>query len=565
MDFAVFPDDFVFVFFIAFVDLFFDIVEDFDIVIDFDIPLPVVMVLFFDIVLVRPDVPLVDPFIVEPFGAVALPGIVPCAVVEPVPLFDAGAALAGGGGLACWANAGAVSATEAATVHASVVRRMRFMNVVFPGRLTATRRRRLSSLPGERAGPRRARVFRRGCAKDRHVSEAVVVDALRTPMGRYGGALAPVRPDDLASYAIRALVDRTGVAPAAIDDVFWGAANQAGEDCRNVGRMATLLAGLPTSVPGATFNRLCGSGLQALNSAYHAIAANTIDVAVAGGSESMTRAPFVMLKAERAYDRAPEVHDTTLGNRMVNPRLAAMYPPISLGETAEKVAEQFGVTREDQDRFAYESQMRCKAAMEAGRFDAELVPVHVEQGKKSYDVARDEPPRPETTMETLAKLKPAFKAGGTVTAGNASPLNDGAAALLVCSAEAAERNGWEPLARFVTSATFGVDPSVMGIGPIGAVRKALERAKLRVDQIDLVELNEAFAAQSVACVREIGFDPAIVNVNGGAIALGHPLGCSGARIATTLLHELKRRGGRYGVATMCIGMGQGIATVFERV
>jgi 3-oxoadipyl-CoA thiolase len=395
------------------------------------------------------------------------------------------------------------------------------------------------------------------------MAQAVIVDALRTPMGRYAGALAPVRPDDLGSYAIRALVERTGIDPATIDDVFWGAANQAGEDCRNAARMALLLAGLPTSVPGTTLNRLCGSGLQALNSAFHAIRADIIDVAIAGGAESMTRAPFVILKAEKAYDRAPDIHDTTLGNRMVNPRLAAMYPPIPLGETAENVAEQFNVTREDQDVFAYQSQMKCKAAMEAGRFDAELIPVHVEQGKKSYDVTQDEPPRPDTTLEALAKLKPAFKSGGTVTAGNSSPLNDGAAALLVCSEEAAKRNGWQPMARVVTSATFGVDPSIMGIGPIGATRKALERAQLSVRDLDLVELNEAFAAQSVACVKELGIDPAIVNVNGGAIALGHPLGCSGARIATTLLHELKHRNGRYGLATMCIGMGQGISTIFE--
>ena len=248
-------------------------------------------------------------------------------------------------------------------------------------------------------------------------------------MGRYASALASVRPDDLGSYAIRALVERTGIDPATIDDVFWGAANQAGEDCRNAARMALLLAGLPASVPGTTLNRLCGSGLQALNSAFHAIRADIIDVAIAGGAESMTRAPFVILKAEKAYDRAPDIHDTTLGNRMVNPRLAAMYPPILLGETAENVAEQFNVTREEQDAFAYQSQMKCKAAMEAGRFDAELIPVHVEQGKKSYDVTQDEPPRPDTTLEALAKLKPAFKAGGTVTAGNSSPLNDGAAAL----------------------------------------------------------------------------------------------------------------------------------------
>jgi acetyl-CoA C-acetyltransferase/3-oxo-5,6-didehydrosuberyl-CoA/3-oxoadipyl-CoA thiolase len=279
----------------------------------------------------------------------------------------------------------------------------------------------------------------------------------------------------------------------------------------------------------------------------------------------MTRAPFVILKSERPYDRAPEIHDTTLGNRMVNPDLAAMYPPISLGETAENVAAQFGVTREAQDQFAYDSQRKCKAAVEAGRFDAELTPITVENGKKSYEVSADEPPRPETTLEALAKLKPAFKANGTVTAGNSSPLNDGAAALLVCSEAAAERYGWTPLARVVTSATFGVDPSVMGIGPIGATRKALERARLTALDLDLVELNEAFAAQSVACVNELGIDPDIVNVNGGAIALGHPLGCSGARITTTLLHELRRRGGRYGLATMCIGMGQGIATLFERV
>jgi 3-oxoadipyl-CoA thiolase len=397
------------------------------------------------------------------------------------------------------------------------------------------------------------------------MAQAVIVDALRTPMGRYAGALAPVRPDDLGSYAIRALVERTGVDPTVIDDVFWGAANQAGEDCRNAARMATLLAGLPTSIPGTTLNRLCGSGLQALNSAFHAIAAGVIDVAIAGGAESMTRAPFVILKAEKAYDRAPDIHDTTLGNRMVNPRLAAMYPPISLGETAENVAEQFGVTRNDQDVFAYRSQMKCKAAIEAGRFDAELIPVHVGQGKNSYDVTQDEPPRPDTTMETLAKLKPAFKPNGTVTAGNSSPLNDGAAALLICSEDAAQRYGWQPLARVVTSATFGVDPSVMGIGPIGATRKALDKAQLTVSDLDLVELNEAFAAQSVACVKELGIDPAIVNVNGGAIALGHPLGCSGARIATTLLHELKRRNARYGLATMCIGMGQGISTIFERL
>ncbi|MGB8266284.1 MAG: acetyl-CoA C-acyltransferase [Candidatus Velthaea sp.] len=397
------------------------------------------------------------------------------------------------------------------------------------------------------------------------MAEAVVVAAVRTPMGRYGGVLAYTRPDDLGALAIAALVKQTGVDPNAIEDVFWGAANQAGEDCRNAGRMAVLLAGLPVSVAATTLNRLCGSGLQALNSAFHAIKADCTDIAIAGGAESMTRAPFVMLKAEKAFDRAPQIHDTTLGNRMINPALAALYPPISLGETAENVAEQFKVTRDDQDAFAYESQQKCKAAVDAGRFADELVPITVPAAKGTMLVAADEAPRPETTREALAKLKPVFRANGTVTAGNSSPLNDGAAALLVCSAQTAERHGWQPLARVVTTATFGVDPSVMGIGPIGATRRALERARLSVADLDLVELNEAFAAQSVACVRELGLDPAIVNVNGGAIALGHPLGCSGARLVATLLHELRRRGGRYGLATMCIGMGQGIATVFERV
>jgi 3-oxoadipyl-CoA thiolase len=395
--------------------------------------------------------------------------------------------------------------------------------------------------------------------------EAVIVDALRTPMGRYGGALAHVRPDDLAAVAIKALVERVKIDPNTIEDLFWGAANQAGEDCRNGGRMALLLAGLPTSVAGTTVNRLCGSGLQAINSAFHAIKADCADIVIAGGAESMSRAPFVILKTEKAFDRAPAIHDTTLGNRMVNPTLAAMYPPISLGETAEKVAAQFNVTRDDQDDFAYQSQMKAKAAMDAGRFAAELTPVSVKQGKTETVVSVDEPPRPDVTRESLAKLKPAFTKDGTVTAGNSSPLNDGACALLMCSAETAEKNGWQPLARIVTSAVFGVDPSVMGIGPIGATQRALARAKLTVDDLDLVELNEAFAAQSVACMRELKIDPAKVNVNGGAIALGHPLGCSGARISTTLLHELKRRGGRYGLATMCIGMGQGIATIFERL
>ena len=397
------------------------------------------------------------------------------------------------------------------------------------------------------------------------MARAVIIDALRTPIGRYAGALSHVRPDDLSAHAIRALVERTKVDPDTIEDVFWGAANQAGEDCRNNARMALLLAGLPTTVAGTTVNRLCGSGLQALNSAVHAIMADCADVVFVGGAESMSRAPYVILKSEKPFDRAPEIADSTLGNRLTNARLAEMYPPISLGETAEKVADQYHVTREDQDAFALASQQRTAAAQNAGRFADELVPITVQDGRKETVVDRDEHPRPDVTIEALAKLKPAFRKDGTVTAGNSSGLNDGAAALLICSETTAEKNGWNPLARVVTTAVGGVDPSVMGIGPIPATRRALERAKLEIDDLDLIEINEAFAAQSVACMRELGLEPERTNVNGGAIALGHPLGCSGARLATTLVHEMRRRGSRYGLATMCIGMGQGIATIFERV
>jgi 3-oxoadipyl-CoA thiolase len=386
--------------------------------------------------------------------------------------------------------------------------------------------------------------------------EVVVVDALRTPIGRWGGALATVRPDDLAAAAIRALVARTKVDPARIDDVFWGAANQAGEDNRNVARMAALLAGLPLTVGGTTVNRLCGSGLQAVNSAAQAIAAGCGDIMLAGGGESMTRAPYVMPKADTAYDRTPKMFDTTLGWRMINPAMPLGYT-ISMGETAENVAETRGITRAEQDAFALESQRRTKAALDAGRFDVELVPLP--------QLAADEHPRPGTTAADLAKLRPAFRLDGTVTAGNSSGINDGAAALLLCAAGVAEREGWEPLGRIVTSAVAGVDPAFMGLGPIPATRTALARARISVDDLDLIELNEAFAAQSIACVRELGLDPARTNVNGGAIALGHPLGCSGARLAGTVLHELRRRGGRYALATMCIGVGQGIATIFERV
>ena len=395
--------------------------------------------------------------------------------------------------------------------------------------------------------------------------QVLVIDAVRTPIGRYGGVFAHVRPDDLAATAVKALLERTGVDPAAIDDVLLGAANQSGEDNRNVARMAALLAGLPVEVPGATLNRLCGSSLQAINSAAHAIAWGEGDVMIAGGVESMTRAPFVQLKAQRAFDRAPQIYDTTIGWRMINPRMQQLYPPISLGETAENVAQQYGISREEQDRFAFESQMRAKAAAERGAFEREIVPVRVPHEKDVVEIRTDEHPRPGTSLESLGKLKAAFKAGGTVTAGNSSGINDGASALLLCEAEAAKRLGLHPIGRIVASGVAGVHPDVMGLGPIPATRKALDRAGLQMSDIDLIELNEAFASQSLACLRDLGMDPAKVNVNGGAIALGHPLGASGARIATTLLHELHRREGRYGLATMCIGVGQGITTIFERV
>ncbi|MGZ3541496.1 MAG: thiolase family protein [Vulcanimicrobiaceae bacterium] len=388
------------------------------------------------------------------------------------------------------------------------------------------------------------------------MGEVVVVDAVRTPIGRYGGALANVRPDDLAAAVIKRLVERTGIDPQHIDDVFFGAANQSGEDNRNVARMAALLAGLPVEVPGTTLNRLCGSSLQAINSAAQAIAWGDGSVVIAGGVESMTRAPFVQMKADKPFSRAPELFDTTIGWRMTNPNMPPAWT-IPLGQTAEKVAEQYGISREEQDRFAFESQQRCKTALERNAFDDELVSVG--------DVHADEHPRPDTTLDALAKLKPAFKNGGTVTAGNSSGINDGAAAVLLCEATAAKRLGLQPIARVVASGVAGVSPDVMGLGPIPATRKALARAGLTMSDVDLVEINEAFAAQSIACLRDLEIDPAKANVNGGAIALGHPLGASGARIATTLLHELRRRGGRYGIATMCIGVGQGITTIFERI
>jgi 3-oxoadipyl-CoA thiolase len=397
---------------------------------------------------------------------------------------------------------------------------------------------------------------------------AVVVDGVRTPFGRYGGALSTARPDDMAAHAVRVLIERTGVDPAGIDDVILGAANQAGEDNRNVGRMAALLAGLPVEVPGSTVNRLCGSGMNAVVNAAHAIAAGDGSLFVAGGVESMTRAPLVMAKPSAAFPRGEQtLYDTTLGWRFTNPRLADVHYPYSMGETAENVVDRCGVTREDQDAFALESQQRWAAAQAAGRFADEVVPIEV-PGPKRGEVATvevDEHPRPETTLEQLAGLKPAFRSdgSGSVTAGNSSGINDGAAAVLVTSEARARELGLRPIARMLSSAVAGVDPATMGLGPIPASRKALERAGLGVDDIDLVELNEAFAAQAIPCIRELGLDDERVNVNGGAIAIGHPLGASGARLVATLLHEMRRRGARHGLATMCIGVGQGIATVWE--
>jgi 3-oxoadipyl-CoA thiolase len=402
---------------------------------------------------------------------------------------------------------------------------------------------------------------------NRALREAWIVDAVRTPIGRYGGALAGVRPDDLAALVIRALVDRTAIDPAIVEDVILGCANQAGEDNRDVARMALLIAGLPVEVAGLTVNRLCGSGMQAISSAAHAIAVGDGDVFIAGGVESMSRAPYVMLKPEGAFERGThDLVDSTLGWRFVNPKLDAHYPAISLGETAECVADDWSVSRARQDAFALESQRRTAAAMAAGRFDGQLIPVTIPQRKGDPAVvSRDEHPRAETTAEGLAKLKPAFRDGGTVTAGNASGINDGAAALLLVEAERGRALGLHPMARVVATAVAGVDPRVMGMGPVPAIRKVLTRASVSVADLDLVELNEAFASQSVACIDELGLDPARVNVNGGAIALGHPLGASGARLVTMLVHELVRTGGRYGLAAMCIGVGQGIAMVVERI
>jgi 3-oxoadipyl-CoA thiolase len=389
------------------------------------------------------------------------------------------------------------------------------------------------------------------------IRRAVVLSAVRTPVGRYGGVLSGERPDDLAALVIGEAVSRARMLPEQIEDVYFGAANQAGEDNRNVARMAALLAGLPESVAGVTVNRLCASGLSAVVSACHAVAAGDGDLFVAGGVESMSRAPLVMAKPDAAFPRGNQtVWDTTLGWRFPNPRLEEQFPLESMGETGENVAERYGVSREDQDAFALQSQRRWAEADAAGRFADELVPVG--------EAVRDEHPRPDTSSEKLAALKPAFRAGGSVTAGNSSGINDGAAALVIASEERARELGAEPLGRFLGSAVAGVDPRVMGIGPVPAVRKLLERTGVDAADLDLVELNEAFASQSLVVIRELGLDPERVNVNGGAIALGHPLGMSGARLVVTLLHELRRRGGRYGLATLCVGVGQGQATLFER-
>ena len=397
--------------------------------------------------------------------------------------------------------------------------------------------------------------------------DAYLIEPLRTPMGAYRGALSGVRPDDLAAHAIAAVVESSGVDPERITDVYFGAANQSGEDNRDVARMAALLAGLPQSVPGATLNRLCASGLEAVNCAARAVKAGEGDFYLAGGVESMSRAPWVVEKPERGLPRGPQtMHDTTLGWRMINPRMKELgVSTESMGETGENVAERYEVSREDQDAFALRSHQRAVAATEDGKLAEEIVPIEVRRGRETVLVEADEGPRSDASLEKLAKLRPVFREGGTVTAGNASTLNDGAACMLVASEKGAEEIGAEPLARVVATGVAGVDPAYMGIGPVQAVPRALANAGLEIDQIDLVELNEAFASQVLAGARELGIDEERLNVNGGAIALGHPLGCSGARLTTTLVRELRRRGGRYGIATMCVGVGQGLATVFEAV
>ena len=396
--------------------------------------------------------------------------------------------------------------------------------------------------------------------------EAVIVATARTPMGRYGGQLKDMRPDDLATIALKEAVSRAGVEPKDVDDVILGCANQAGEDNRNVARMALLLAGFPVEVPGQTVNRLCGSGMQATIAAAREIQAGAADVIVAGGVESMTRAPWVMPKPDGAYPRGPQTaYDTALGWRLVNPKMAAMYGTLQMGETAERVAQKYEVSREDQDAFALRSHQRALAAQKSGRLAEEIVPVDVAQKKgEALRLVDDEGPRADTSLEALAKLRAAFADSGSVTAGNSSPLNDGAAALVLMSAGEAQRRGLKPLARLVAAAAAGVHPDYMGIGPVPSSLKALEQAGLEPGDMQVIELNEAFASQSLACMRLLGLDEDLVNVNGGAIALGHPLGCSGARLVGTLVREMQHRDAKYGLATMCIGVGQGIASVWQK-
>ncbi|WNJ16855.1 acetyl-CoA C-acyltransferase [Pontibacter sp. G13] len=399
------------------------------------------------------------------------------------------------------------------------------------------------------------------------MKEVYIVDAVRTPVGKYGGTLSSQRPDDLLAHVIKAIMERNpSLAPEAIEEVISGAANQAGEDNRNVARMASLLAGLPDSVAGVTVNRLCASGLQAVIDASRAIRSGDGQVYLSGGVESMSRAPYVMAKIDQAFGRKPEMYDTTIGWRFVNPALAAMHYPYGMGETAENVQERYGISREAQDEFSYQTQLKYQAAHEAGKFQDEIVPVSIPQRKKDPIVfAKDEHPR-LSEPQILAKLRPAFREGGTVTAGNASGINDGAAMLMLCDEETLNTYGLKPIAKVVSHAVAGVAPEVMGIGPVPATRKALKRAGLTVQDLDLIELNEAFAVQALACMQDLELDPSIVNVNGGSIAIGHPLGCSGARILTTLVHELKRRpDAKYGLATMCVGVGQGSALIVERM
>ena len=397
--------------------------------------------------------------------------------------------------------------------------------------------------------------------------EALIIDAVRTPMGGYRGALSGIRPDDLAAHVVSAAVERAGLDSSRIDDVYLGAANQAGEDNRDVARMAALLAGLPADVPGVTLNRLCASGLEAVNQASRALRLGEGQLYLAGGVESMSRAPWVMPKPETGLPRGEQtLYDTTLGWRMINPRMAKRYSTESMGETGENVAERYGVSREEQDRFALQSHQRAVAAQREGRFAEQIVPIETPPRSKRDEpraLEVDEGPRDDTSMEKLAKLKPVFREGGTVTAGNSSSLNDGAACLVLGTEDAAKELDREPIARIVSIGVAGVDPAYMGIGPMVAIPKALERAGLDLDQIDLIELNEAFASQALACVEGLGIDEERLNVNGGAIALGHPLGCSGARLMTTLVWELRRRKARYGMATLCVGVGQGVATVVE--